>query len=167
MQRAHWMAAWIELLKSATPVLQLVAYIMLTLASLMVGVASALIAYRSNFGWKPLLLVTSHGFRATGGSRLVDATLQYEIWNRQKYPILIRSMEITFSSVSIRTTDVEHPWHARPSSIFNMEYLSLSPDTHERILAITPMKEGASLDGLNETVTIAISYFDPRRNTGK
>jgi hypothetical protein len=154
-------------MSAALPIVQLIAYVTLTLASIIIGAVSAFIAYRSNFSWKPLVLVTSHGFRGKGGSQLVDASIEYEIWNRQRYPILIRSMDVHFKSISIRAGDVEHPWLARGSSILNTLAVTLSPDTHERIKAFVPMKEGTHLDDLEDNITIEIFYFDPRRNKDK
>jgi hypothetical protein len=48
------------------PILQLVAYTCLTGASVVVATVSALFGYRQNFGWSPIVLVTSHGLGAGG-----------------------------------------------------------------------------------------------------
>jgi hypothetical protein len=40
-----------------TPTLQLIAYVSLTLSTVFVAATSLIIAYRQNFGWKPILFL--------------------------------------------------------------------------------------------------------------
>src|SRR5438270_14013939 len=117
----------------AVPIVQLIAYVMLTLASISVATVSAFIAYRSNFGWKPLVLVTSYGFQGTGGSKQVAATVQFEFWNRRKYPISIRYMTVALSTVKLRPHDVDPPWHSSGHTLSNPHIKTLPPDTHEDV----------------------------------
>jgi hypothetical protein len=60
----------------------------------MVAIVAAIIAYRNNFGWKPLCLVKERNFMARGVEKTAThIRLSFELWNRRKYPIAIRMIE--------------------------------------------------------------------------
>ena len=142
----------------AVPVLQLVAYVMLTLASIIVAAVSTIIAFRSNFGWRPLALVLSHGIRGVGGSDLFDATLDIEVWNRRKYPIVMRQLEVQFNSIKLRDTAVQPPWHLTGNRLVNYGQTVIAPSTYEQIPVTAPMSEGIRLDDISDLSSIP-SFF--------
>lgn len=81
---------------------QLVAYIMLTVASVTVALVSLVLAYRQHIGWKPIVIFTGHGVR--GLPRFPNhygAIIHFEVWNRQRYPVVIRSMSLIFEGLEI------------------------------------------------------------------
>src|SRR4051812_38123321 len=90
----------LDWLRATAPVFQLLAYMTLTLVSVLVAIFSAVFTYRNSFGWKPLAFVALHS-AAISVTSPVKASLEFEIWNRRKYPIVVRSMELRFFSFEI------------------------------------------------------------------
>jgi hypothetical protein len=151
---------------TAVPIFQLIAYVMLTLASITVAALSAFLAYRNNFGWKPLAIVTSHGLTGTGGSNTWDATLQFEIWNRRKYPISIRQIRVALKNLPFRgdpyeTTDPKEQWFRSGDTYYTKSPSTLAPAAQEIHSLVIPIVKGTSLDNLVATALITVEYFDP------
>jgi len=145
---------------------QFVASIALTVASLTVAVVSLLFAYRNNFGWKPLLLVTGHGVQNIGGDREVyEATVSLEFWNRRKYPLVLRYMKVELSALPLVYKPTKEGWHVHAgNSVMNTDTHILEPTSHMQFKAEAPFGK-RSLDGLVDDLTITLIYYDPRLNT--
>jgi hypothetical protein len=156
---------------------QLMAYIALTFASVTVAGLSAFIAYRSNFGWKPIALITTRGFRSSIVPDIYFARITFEVWNRRKYPIAVRSAKVTFATLNI----IDHPpeeeppsdgkkynvgWHRQGKRFYYRGDFILAPGAHEQfhLEAAFPKR---SLDDLHDDVTISITHFDPRMSKHK
>lgn len=75
-----------------TPTLQLVAYVGLTVSSIIVACSSLFMAYRQNFGWKPIVFASSYG--GGGGKHGYTVTIEFELWNRKKHPISVRFVSV-------------------------------------------------------------------------
>jgi hypothetical protein len=52
-------------------------------ASVIVAVVALAFNYRQNRGWKPVILVLQCGFDQP------FASIEFEVWNRRKYPVVI------------------------------------------------------------------------------
>lgn len=150
---------------------QFIAYVALTISGLTVAVVSLLFSYRQNFGWRPLLLVTSHGLQGMGSSpEILFATLDLEIWNRRKYPLVLRDLSIEFSKVKLK----EVPFDQRPNPDWLVyarksmrlragKTTALEPTAHLSLRVAAPF-ERRPLDGLVDNVVIRAVYYDPRKN---
>jgi hypothetical protein len=156
---------------AALPIVQLIAYVTLTLASIIVGVVSALFAYRNNFGWKPLALVVGHSLEGMGGSTIWDAPLKFEIWNRRKYPIVVRSIVVEFSNLPLRPetfhTSPTDAWFRQGKSFHSRGTTTLSPSTQREFTVVAPIAEGTTLDDVAALARIKIYYFDPLYNKSR
>jgi hypothetical protein len=126
---------------------------MLTVASIVMGAVSALIAFRNNFGWKPLVLVTSNGY---------NLSLELEIWNRRKYPIVVRNIQIQFNAIKLRDTVLDDPWTLFRNSLMRTRNLTIAPSSYHALSIVAPMKEGTRLDDATDRLEIRVYYFDPR-----
>jgi hypothetical protein len=159
---------------SALPIVQLIAYVMLTLASVVVASVSALFAYRNNFGWKPLVLVVGQGLIYYGGSLQAGATVTFEIWNRRKYPISVRSVSVRFDdSIILRDTVALPPWIKTANTLtndmlINRTALTIAPAMHERMhLEVALEAEGDQARKVAGRIAISVGYFDPRYPEGR
>jgi hypothetical protein len=82
--------------------MQWIASTALTLAGVAIASVAATFGYRQNYGWKPVVLVTSHGFGGIGrNTESFDATCQFEFWNRRKYPVVIRFVVVRLGNLRI------------------------------------------------------------------
>jgi hypothetical protein len=82
------------ILPNGTATLQLVAYVSLMLSSVVVALTSLFIAYRQNFGWKPIVFLSSFG--GGGGRYGYTVTIEFEFWNRKKYPVTVRRVSVKY-----------------------------------------------------------------------
>lgn len=150
-------------------VVQLIAYVTLTLGSVIVAIVSLTFAYRQNFGWRPLALVPSHGLSGGMVEGHYGATLQFEVWNRRKYPVAIRYCDVAFSVLTFESASgsgdgPEPEWGVwERGKLHSREELVLGPNEHKEY-NVEGLFKKRSLDDLVDPVTIEVSYFDPRRN---
>ena len=150
-----------------TPIIQLIAYVSLTLASVIVASVSLFFAFRQNFGWKPILLITGHGWAGRG--EYPDhyfATIDFEFWNRRKYPIVIRGTKVFFKDIKL---EEPHPGYRHPEgwSIYQSRvaifdgYIRLEPHSHHEVKLRMPFRR-RELDDIRDDIRVLITYFDPR-----
>lgn len=145
---------------------QLVAYSMLTLSSILVASVSLMFGYRQNFGWKPIALVTSHGFSGGKVDGYYGATLDIEIWNRRRYPVVVRHIEVKSQVIeferSLQGWTYPDNWLVnRKNQIISRTEISLDPSGKASLSFELPFKK-RTLDDLVDLFTIRINYFDPR-----
>ena len=150
-------------------VAQFIAYVALTASSLTVAIVSVTLAYRQNFGWKPLVFVTSHGLQTQPiPSNVYFATLDFEFWNRRKYPLVLRHMEVRFSTIKVKELKndevISRDWyvHAGKSMSLRGDQV-LDPTAHKKLSIAAPF-DTSSLDDLEDKLTIQAMYYDPRKN---
>jgi len=145
------------------PILQLVAYTCLTGASVVVAIVSALFGYRQNFGWSPMVLVTSHGLGAGRDDRdRFQALLDFEFWNRRKYPIVVAGLKVTIDTLEFIYDPAlhEHGWDRVGDSFYSHQKVRLEPAGHHGFAFSAPFKR-VSLDTLQAKAVVEITYFDP------
>lgn len=140
----------------------------LTLTSVTIALVAVTFGYRQNFGWKPVILVLGHG--ASGGPSQADdylAHIDFEVWNRRKYPIAIHFVEIKFGNLELsHDPEPPAPWYIFHNKLICREQVRLDPAGHQAFNAKLPFKK-RSLDTLNETMIIEVYYFDPIANKRK
>lgn len=148
------------------PLAQVITTAVLTLVGICVALASLLVAYRNNFGWKPIALVGGIGLQGAGGSKQYTAVITLEVWNRYKYPISIRHMNIDFKGLNISppaSWPRDAQWYISSGHVSHFAAHALGPNEHEEHEIKVPFTID-SLDRLNVPMHIRIAYFDPRRN---
>jgi hypothetical protein len=151
-------------LPSDTATLQLMAYVALTLSSVIVASSSLFIAYRQNFGWKPIVFASSYG--GGGGKFGYTVTIEFELWNRKKHPISIRFVSVTYA----KTVMDRHVQGVLPPGWLIEGEHRLIHDKNETLDAgktrhydLKAPIQKAPID-LKENVTIELFYFDPIKN---
>jgi hypothetical protein len=148
--------AWVQLVSSAS----------LTLMGLTVSIVAATFTYRNNFGWRPIVLVTSIGL-SSGDSELgtYNALVDVEVWNRRKYPLIIRGVSVKIDGLDLidERTPGKRDWHLyRNTLVLNEEY-TIAPQTREKHRASAPF-ERRSLDEIKCPIIVEVLIFDPRMN---
>ncbi len=81
------------------PTLQLIAYSALTCASVIVASVSLIFGYHQNFGWKPILFPTSIEIGHVGDNKY-RLNIEFKVWNRRKYPIVVLTQDVDFEKLS-------------------------------------------------------------------
>lgn len=148
--------AWLELISSAS----------LTVMGLTVSVVAAVFTYRNNFGWAPLALITSIGL--SSGRKYpgkYNATVDIEVWNRRKYPIIVRCISIKIVGLEIisDTQNFDEWWLYSSSELISDNEHTISPQSHERREIVAPFA-ASSLDALQCPIIVEVVLFDPRLN---
>jgi hypothetical protein len=144
-----------------TQSLQLMAYVALTLSSIIVASTSLFIAYRQNFGWRPIVFASSYG--GGGGKYGYTASIDFEFWNRKKYPVAIRFVSVTYEKQAMDrnvqgvlsndwTIDNEH-------RVVSHKHETIDP-SRTRIYELVVPVHKSPID-LEEDVKIELFYFDP------
>ena len=146
-------------------VLQLIAYVALTMASVTITAVSALFGYRQNFGWKPILLTTNHSLSGQGNVDLHQAIIDFEFWNRRKYPLVVRAIIVQFENMDLikdnKSTIISNiEWHPYRNGYITRPGQRLEPASHSGFQARQGFKAG-SLDSLKGKVSIELLYSDP------
>lgn len=167
--------SWTEFLTNLSlnvPLAQLSAYTTLTLTSIIVATVSLRFSYRQNFGWRPLLIVSTHGMESPFGPDAdpdkVLAVVEFEVWNRHTYPLIIDGVDVKFRqdilADSESRVDNENPWWVSDKSHCSyMERLVVKNGEHQSFRLSLPMKKGQSLDVIDDLIDIHVLCFDPRR----
>ena len=131
--------------------------------SLVISTVAVIFTFRNNFGWGPLILVTSIGLSGVAdGKKQYDALVSFEIWNRRKYPIALRSITVTFDRLDLlEKSDHRGSWLKYRNSMISRTGESIAPQTctmHELKAPFTTQ----SLDSLDAPFTVEAIIFDPR-----
>lgn len=154
---------------------QIITNATLTAVAICIASASLIVAYRNNFGWPPIALISGQGLAGVGPTLdNISLMLTMELWNRQKYPIHLRSMTIKFKGAEIRRDGFrregrppeEIQWFPSTTDqghIHSVTSKTVAPTEHLVIPLEVPFKT-SSLDALHVPVNVQIMYFDPRRN---
>lgn len=148
--------AWVQLASSAS----------LTLMGLTVSIVAATFTYRNNFGWKPIVLVTSIGLSSfDSGPEKYNALVDVEVWNRRKYPLIIRGVSVKIDGLDLieDRTSGRPDWHLHRNTLMLNEEYTIAPQTHEKHKASAPF-ESRSLDELKCPILVNVMIFDPRMN---
>jgi hypothetical protein len=153
-----------DALNKMVPLLQVVTNATLTLVGICIAVASLIVAYRNNFGWGPFVLVRRQRTEVTYNEGLKRvASLEFEVWNRRKYPIIIRKARMTFASEKVRKPMLPSgdKWEFRGNNADHREEHTLAPTTQETLKIQFSFDE--TPPGKYRTdFTIYVTCFDPR-----
>lgn len=150
---------------------QIVANMTLATAAFCVAVASAIFSYRDNFGWKPVILFTAKGIKYAPDSANIYIILCFEVRNRQKYPISIRTFMITFEDLIFEppaqsANAGSDKWlQIGPNGPFVfMSPYSLDPSDHQEVRLSATRKNDREFSNYDDKFKILLEYYDPRWN---
>lgn len=148
---------------------QIGASIFLGLSALVVAVLGLRWSYRNNFGWDPVAFIKE--FKITNTQQRSDEAalchigqLSLEFWNRRKYPIIIRSMQVDFKGVTLRQS--KHPpadWHIRDTTMRRTKDVTVTPTSHQTFSIHIPYLVDTTGE-IQTPMSVDITYYDPRRN---
>lgn len=151
----------------------------LSLMALLATLVGTWIAYRSFFGWKPLLFITkraiSNGSSAPGGRDVVGVAVR--IWNRRKYEVVVEAV-----TIDVKHLDLDWPNDEQPFRRVEMDERRLWSLEDGKLLATddelvrageradyevatylrTPLKDNLPVEDVMASVTAMI--YDPLRN---
>lgn len=150
----------------SVPLLQLIAYSTLTLASVMVASIALYLAYWQHVGGRPIVLVFSMGLRVTGEKRdRVSVVMSFEVWNLRKYPIVIRKMTARFPGIPVdRESMVQEKWSAWEDAIRYGDDVTLGPTAQQVFSVEVPFQMDVYDKKVNPDLKLSVVYFDPRLN---
>ncbi len=146
---------------------QFIAYVTLTLTSILVTSAALFWTYRNNFGWKPVAFVSMQTFMLEQEGQH-NGALKLEIWNRSKLPIDIRSIDVRFACLQLVGGAVfgqgKIPYVVHNENrLFRQESEALGPTSHViQDIPFTYKSTGTIFR--KSPVTITVCYYDPRRD---
>lgn len=146
--------------------LSAVSSIALTAMSTVVASVALLFSFRQNVGWKPVLLVTHSQMSGKGGEWRFKLTVQVEIWNRRKYPLVVRNVRSTVTGVELldqHETVSAKAAHVRDNVITSRTDSIVNPSAHDRI-EVEAEFEKQSLDLITPHFSIEVLVFDPHQN---
>jgi hypothetical protein len=148
------------------PTLQLIASSVLARTGLCIAGASFAIAFRQFYGFKPIVLVSGIGFHGGGNlTELHGANVQFEFWNRRKYPVKILFAKVTFDELwferYVKEYDYDTKWlFMGEGKCYNPVSKVIEPNGHIEIAFKGPFKK-RSLDALDDPLNVHMRYFDP------
>ena len=158
-----------DLLRFA-PLFQVVAYISLTLTTIIVGIAALIFTYRNNFGWKPRCLHIKDGFgHPLYQPEMWTFLLTFDVWNMRKYPIAIKSISVRPTKLRFNTETIMEEWEAlTPEEIsrtsnWRQSDIVLAPVSSQTIEAEGVFVDPGDTARVFETVVVTVTYFDPRK----
>ena len=139
------------------------------LSSGLLAVVALWVAYRNNFGWKALVVVSrvSEGGSSTLKSEESLVLTSFEIWNRRKYPILVKFVEVGFSMRYPKKPQVEgekYHWQVDGIGLLGEVGEVLEPQGRLEISAGALCRERETEEDNFPIVTVIADYFDPRKN---
>ena len=123
------------------------------------------INYRNNFGLKPILLVKSHG--VTAGNGWVEVHCAFEVWNRRKYSLVVREMQVSFGETKIdykapNVDGEETAWSAtNAGNLLWSEKHAIEASQYGDFEAVGPIIVSRSA-GMR--LEVWVDLFDPREN---
>lgn len=129
--------------------------------SIVVALVAVHFSYRSNNGWPPVILVLGHGVSRDTERAGTSASIRFEVWNRRKYPVVLRQMTIEFANLPI--LDGLEEWRTFQGEAFWSETKSIDPNKPEAFNARMYVEK---LEGKlqKSPYAISISVFDPVKN---
>jgi hypothetical protein len=136
--------------------LQPLASVAVALAGLVVAIVAAVVGYRNAFGWAPILFVKTQAVIPRKNPQGLGVSIAFEVWNRRKYPVVIRSMEKAW-----RITNAN-------KAIVRQKDFVVPPGNHQSFSAfvrLSPKVEYSRLDPLEGQVRVLV--FDPRKRKHK
>lgn len=151
-------------------VAQFVSQSLFATMSAVVTLVALNIGYRNNFGWKPIILSRQPYMADLKKGPGMGAGVSFEVWNRQKYPIVLRQMRVTFGELKL----VEALGQAKDNGwlvtaggkiVHRYEQTQLEPNKHESFSVLVRFEpDGPYEDFPGVESKIEVQVFDPKKN---
>jgi hypothetical protein len=135
------------------------------------GIAASVVAWmayrvsvRANYGWRPFIFLG--GYSLGGGNRKTEFNVEFQVWNRRRYPIVIYEMTLSFSLARFKSVeDFEDPtsedWTVRSErSVGKYCNVVLDPSTSKSF----DMNLIVDAEIMMEAPTIEVRYLDTVAN---
>jgi hypothetical protein len=157
----------VEIFGIDTRLAQVYATIFAGLGASAVAIVAAIIAYRNGFGWSPMVVGNRRG-----GIREFDyefVTGGFEVWNRHKYPIVIRAVRVVFEETRLvkhgGIAFEERYWIPFCEDSADCQFeKQLEPNSREGVsFKLYVQREGRRARVALEWPSIEVTYLDPRR----
>lgn len=122
---------------------------------------------RENYGWRPIVVLGQYSLG--GGNKRTEMTVEFQIWNRRRYPIVVRDIVLSYRLARFETVDdgfdpSSEAWSVRSErSIGKDVRVAIDPGKSEPF----DMNMVVSGETMMEDPTIEVSFFDPIANKMK
>jgi hypothetical protein len=100
--------AWLGTNSAAVQALSAIVF---GLSTVFVAILAALIAHRQNSGLKPFVLMRSYGIGYSTVSKANQQSVEFEVWNRRKYPVTFVAAQVSYKHVKFFVDEV---WNYNP-----------------------------------------------------
>jgi hypothetical protein len=140
----------------------------LTAMSTIVAAVALIFSFRQNVGWKPILLVKGNEISNPGDYRYrFTMKVAVEVWNRRRYPVILRSFEATVSGVELVNQNPmdnrDEPRFVRSNRVACPMQTIVSPSEQESWDIACDFQD-QFMDSITPEFVIQVHYFDPYRN---
>jgi hypothetical protein len=161
-----WVA---QAFSAATAFLHLAGPAVLGVAGFVVALVALSINYRNSNGWKPLVLVKDWYLSELNDG--IRATVALEIWNRRRYPIVVRKVRVRVGTIRMACLEDVHkfpdnePWHLINSGATLEVWKDrvIASSTLESLSVAARCKEEGEFPQ-NVKVRVEVLVFDPKKN---
>lgn len=163
----EWLWAWLDINSKQ---LGAVSSIVFGLSSAVVAWVALRLNYRNNYGLKPLVLFLKRTDGA--GSKEAWVGTDFEFWNRRRYPVVLRLVEVDFRGVVVRAPAENRMRESDKWGMLDGKKLLgqfnevVDGNTHRSFNdVIAYVGEAVRVDAMEEPDTsISVTYFDPKKN---
>jgi hypothetical protein len=147
---------------------RLVSSIFFGFGSLVVSLLAINVTYRNNFGWKPLVLLIWYGKASQLGKHVLRC--RFEIWNRRKYPLVVREIQVSFGPTRLENEDGFMPNHWSPTARGNLglrmpDGITLEPNQKMPYLAEWDVHSRDAAVGGKKPVEVWAHVYDPKNDS--
>ena len=150
------------------PLMQFVSSSLLTLMSIVVALVALHFGFRNNFGWEPIVLLVSNGTTGTGDKELGKIDVEFEVWNRRKYPIMVHHMSVVFGKMEFERHlpgRKARGW-LQGNKLENHDRIRIEPNSYHPV-AMTGLSRNAFEADFCDAFEIRVLFFDPKSNKYK
>ncbi len=140
------------------------------LSSIVFGASSiiiAVLAYRltrfNNYGLRPIILQTQRTLGNLGENESVFLGLQFEVWNRQKYPITVDFLKVKLLNEQISDANTGWFLYPTPSSAVKDVWDRLEHGAFQ-MYSVELFIRAYDFQHFKDIYTIEVRYFDPITN---
>ena len=146
--------------------MQFIASVAIALCSTLVASFAAVFTYRNNFGWKPLCIVNTRGVGSAAHPHMLTSTLDFEVWNRRKYPIALRGIKLEYPFYDLAGD--QPGWIEFGPSVFYQQVEGLlAPTSHAEYKTSIIFNRNTIRKPRKAYAILCITYFDPRSDKVK
>lgn len=146
-------------------------------ASVVFGVSSAIVAVlglrlaaQNNFGRRPVVLLISWGYGGGGGQGNF-VRCRFEVWNRRKYSVVVREVQVSFGAVkAVREDESGYgdppDWEVSSTgNAYKRQNEGIEAGGHLRYESLVRVgTANANIFAKGNRLQVWVNVFDPRKN---